>query len=156
MFARLSEALVPTYAGQLNVKLRLREDVVFIDALFRSVSKEHTDVVVEMKYFIRPTGIRMRVSEAVSSYIVNLVRQTRQHAAVWVGAGPRATLALLSASRALAALEERDFVLPEDVKTLAWNDLVEIWVNDDTFETFKTRPRSIEVLRVSVVGKVAA
>jgi len=42
-----------------------------------------------------------------------------QHAAVWVGAGPRATLALLSASRALAGLEERDFVLPEDVKTLA-------------------------------------
>ena len=61
----------------------------------------------------------MRVSEAVSSYIVNLVRQTRQHAAIWVGAGPRATLALLSASRALAALEQRDFVLPEDVKTLA-------------------------------------
>ena len=61
----------------------------------------------------------VRVSEAVSGYIVNLVRQTRQHAAVWIGAGPRATLALLSASQALAALEERDFVLPEDVKALA-------------------------------------
>ena len=62
---------------------------------------------------------RVRVSEAMSNYIVSLVRQTRQHAAVWVGAGPRATLALLSASRALAAFDERDFVLPEDVKTLA-------------------------------------
>jgi MoxR-like ATPase len=61
----------------------------------------------------------VRVSDAVSSYVVNLVRQTRQHPAVWVGAGPRATLALVSAARALAALEERDFVLPEDVKTLA-------------------------------------
>jgi len=61
----------------------------------------------------------VRVSEAVSTYIVNLVRQTRQHPAVWVGAGPRATLALIAASKALAALEERDFVLPEDVKTLA-------------------------------------
>src|SRR5882724_10446485 len=68
---------------------------------------------------LRAATERVRVSEAVSSYIVNLVRQTRQHAAVWVGAGPRATLALLSASRALAGLEERDFVLPEDVKTLA-------------------------------------
>ena len=68
---------------------------------------------------LRATTARVRVSEAVSNYIVNLVRQMRQHAAVWVGAGPRATLALLSASRALAALEERDFVLPEDVKTLA-------------------------------------
>jgi MoxR-like ATPase len=68
---------------------------------------------------LRAATARVRVSEAVGNYIVNLVRQTRQHAAVWVGAGPRGTLALLSASQALAVLEERDFVLPEDVKTLA-------------------------------------
>lgn len=67
----------------------------------------------------RAAAARVRVSEPISNYIVALVRQTRQHAAVWVGAGPRATLALLAASRALATLEERDFVLPEDVKTLA-------------------------------------
>jgi MoxR-like ATPase len=68
---------------------------------------------------LRAATERVRVSEAISNYIVSVARQTRQHAAVWVGAGPRATLALLSASRALAALEERDFVLPEDVKMLA-------------------------------------
>ena len=68
---------------------------------------------------LRAVASQVRVSEAISSYIVNVARQTRQHASVWVGAGPRATLALLSASRALAALEEREFVLPEDVKTLA-------------------------------------
>ncbi len=68
---------------------------------------------------LRAATSQVRVSEAISSYIVNVARQTRQHASVWVGAGPRATLALLSASRALAALEERDFVLPEDVKALA-------------------------------------
>lgn len=68
---------------------------------------------------LRAATARVRVSEAISSYIVSVARQTRQHAAIWVGAGPRATLALLAASRALAALEERDFVLPEDVKTLA-------------------------------------
>ena len=68
---------------------------------------------------LRVATARVRVSDPISSYIVNVARQTRQHAAIWVGAGPRATLALLSAARALAALEERDFVLPEDVKTLA-------------------------------------
>ena len=68
---------------------------------------------------LRAATARVKVSDAISSYIVNVARQTRQHAAVWVGAGPRATLALLSAARALAALEERDFVLPEDVKALA-------------------------------------
>ena len=68
---------------------------------------------------LRAITANVRVSEAVSNYIVSLVRQTRQHAAVWIGGGPRATLALLMASRALAVLEQRDFVLPEDVKTLA-------------------------------------
>ena len=68
---------------------------------------------------LRAATERVRVSDAISSYIVSVARQTRQHPAIWVGAGPRATLALLSASRALAALDERDFVLPEDVKTLA-------------------------------------
>ena len=68
---------------------------------------------------LRAATTHVRVSDAISGYIVSLARQTRQHPAVWVGAGPRATLALLSASRALAALEERDFVVPEDVKTLA-------------------------------------
>jgi MoxR-like ATPase len=68
---------------------------------------------------LRATVAQVRVSDAISSYIVDVARQTRQHPAVWVGAGPRATLALLSATRALAALEERDFVVPEDVKALA-------------------------------------
>ena len=68
---------------------------------------------------LRAAAAQVRVSDVISSYIVSVARQTRQHPAVWVGAGPRATLALLSASRALAALEERDFVLPEDVKALA-------------------------------------
>lgn len=72
---------------------------------------------------LRAATAQVRVSEAVSGYVVNLVRQTREHPAVWVGAGPRATLALLTASRALAVLEERDFVLPEDIKTLAASTL---------------------------------
>jgi MoxR-like ATPase len=68
---------------------------------------------------LRAATAHVRVSDAISGYIVNLARQTRQHPAVWVGAGPRATLALLTASRALAVLGEGDFVAPEDVKTLA-------------------------------------
>lgn len=68
---------------------------------------------------LRAATAQVRVSEAISGYIVNLARQTRQHPAIWVGAGPRATLALLTSSRAQAALEERDFVVPEDIKTLA-------------------------------------
>ena len=57
--------------------------------------------------------------EEILAYLVDVVRATRQHESVLVGAGPRATQALLHASRALAALSGRDFVTPDDVKTMA-------------------------------------
>jgi MoxR-like ATPase len=52
-------------------------------------------------------------------YVVDLVRATRKHPSVLVGAGPRATQALLLATRASAALQGRDFVTPDDVKMMA-------------------------------------
>jgi MoxR-like ATPase len=52
-------------------------------------------------------------------YLVDVVRRTRTHESVLVGAGPRATQSLLLASRALAALDGRDFVTPDDVRTVA-------------------------------------
>src|SRR4051812_10431600 len=55
----------------------------------------------------------------LTAYIVDLVRATRQNESVLVGGGPRATQALLLASRALAVLEGRDFVTPDDIKTMA-------------------------------------
>ena len=57
--------------------------------------------------------------EELVSYMVDLVRRTRSHEAILSGAGPRATQALLLASRALAAVEHRDFVTPDDVRILA-------------------------------------
>ncbi len=53
------------------------------------------------------------------SYAVDIVRATRTHESVLVGAGPRATQGLLLAARALAALGDRDFVTPDDLKMLA-------------------------------------
>ncbi|MBW1796937.1 MAG: MoxR family ATPase [Deltaproteobacteria bacterium] len=60
----------------------------------------------------------LKVQEDLIGYIVDIVRQTRKHQSVLVGAGPRATQALLLASRALAAIEGRDFVTPEDIKSM--------------------------------------
>jgi MoxR-like ATPase len=60
----------------------------------------------------------IRVQEDLIGYIVDIVRQTRKHQSVLVGAGPRATQSLLLASRALAAIEGRDFVTPDDIKDM--------------------------------------
>ena len=53
------------------------------------------------------------------AYLVDLVRATRMHESVLVGAGPRATQSLIMAARAYAAMSGRDFVTPDDIKTMA-------------------------------------
>src|SRR5882757_3247822 len=57
--------------------------------------------------------------EELIAYLVDVVRATRQHESVLVGAGPRATQSLIMASRACAAIGGRDFVTPDDIKTMA-------------------------------------
>jgi len=59
------------------------------------------------------------IREELINYIVDIVRKTRKHQSVLVGAGPRATQALLLSGRALAAIEGRDFVTPDDIKSMA-------------------------------------
>jgi MoxR-like ATPase len=61
----------------------------------------------------------IRVKEELSAYIVDIVRQTRKHPSVLVGAGPRATQSLILAARTHAAIQGRDFITPDDIKTLA-------------------------------------
>ena len=61
----------------------------------------------------------VRVEPTIRGYILALVRATRGHEAVRLGASPRASLALYHAAQALAALRGRDYVLPDDAKHLA-------------------------------------
>ena len=60
------------------------------------------------------------VKQELVSYVVDIVRKTRSHQSVLVGAGPRATQALLLSSRSFAAITGRDFVTPDDIKTMAY------------------------------------
>jgi len=62
---------------------------------------------------------RVRVEPGVESYIVELVRATRQHNSIELGVSPRGTLALYRASQAYAAIHGRAYVIPDDVKRLA-------------------------------------
>ena len=61
----------------------------------------------------------VHVAESVGRYIVALVAATRENPSVEVGASPRGTLALMKLSRVRAALDGRDFVVPDDVKAVA-------------------------------------
>ena len=57
--------------------------------------------------------------EEILQYAVALVRATREHPAISVGASPRAALWMVRGAKAIAAIEGRDFVLPEDVQAVS-------------------------------------
>jgi len=57
--------------------------------------------------------------DELTAYLVDIVRATRQHESVLVGAGPRATQSLMMAARAYAAISGQDFVTPDDIKAMA-------------------------------------
>jgi MoxR-like ATPase len=84
---------------------------------------------------------RVHVAESVRGYCVDLVAATRESRSTAVGASPRGSLALLKLSRAKAALAGRDFVLPDDVKSVAVAALAhrlvlrpELWVQEVSAE----------------------
>jgi MoxR-like ATPase len=73
------------------------------------------DAILEMQSKVR----EIRVEDSVRNYIVNVCRSTRSHPDIELGASPRATMALYRTCQAYAAINGREFVLPDDVKVLA-------------------------------------
>jgi len=71
--------------------------------------------LVELRHCLNDVLIR----EELVTYLVDVVRRTRSHESILVGAGPRATQSLLLASRAYAAISGRDFVTPDDIRAMA-------------------------------------
>ena len=61
----------------------------------------------------------LRMEPGVQRYVVDIVRRTRDHAALHYGASPRAAVALLLCSKALSAIRGRDFSTPDDVRDIA-------------------------------------
>jgi MoxR-like ATPase len=76
-------------------------------------------ITPEMLTKLREALEDILVKDELSAYIVDVVRRTRQHSSVLVGAGPRATQALILAARTYAAINGRDFITPDDIKTMA-------------------------------------
>jgi MoxR-like ATPase len=96
----------------------------------RTMTKDAPETLLAqgaVRAVIRPedlAGLREQLGAIVmrddlTGYLVDIVRATRQHESVLVGAGPRATQSLIMASRAYAAMSGRDFVTPDDIKAMA-------------------------------------
>ncbi|HMG67991.1 MAG TPA: hypothetical protein VK588_09900, partial [Chitinophagaceae bacterium] len=55
------------------------------------------------------------IEEKLLQFIARFIQQTRNHKSIYLGASPRASLAVMNASKAIAAINGRDFVTPEDI-----------------------------------------
>ena len=68
---------------------------------------------------MRESVEQVEVAPDLLDYVVALIQATRHHAQIQVGASPRGGLALVQLARAQALLRQRDYVIPDDVKTIA-------------------------------------
>jgi MoxR-like ATPase len=75
--------------------------------------------VLELQEAVR----QIYIDPLIKQYIVTLVNATREHESVYLGASPRGSLALMRTTQAIAMLDGRDFVQPDDVKMLAYPTL---------------------------------
>jgi MoxR-like ATPase len=100
----------PDAAAELAM-LHNREQVSPLDQIEPAVSREQLQEMIE-------TARSVYVSRAVEQYVVNIAQATRVDPEVRLGVSPRATLHLVRAAKVAAALEGREFVLPDDIDAL--------------------------------------
>ena len=124
---RLPEAQLDRFIFKLNVGYPTAVDEV-------GILKGHhgrrtlTEAVNELKPVINADQLaqlrekvrQVHVEDKLMEYIVSAVATTRSHPALFLGASPRASVALLNTCKALAALRGRDFITPDDVQELAY------------------------------------
>jgi MoxR-like ATPase len=117
----LPEAQLDRFLFKIKVDYPSEADEVII------VTKHHTHVGTLMSDMVQPVlsassiaSLRRLVSgihveEKLIRFIVSVVASTRQHKSIYLGASPRASIGILQSSKAIAAMNGRDFVVPEDI-----------------------------------------
>ncbi|WP_312636570.1 MoxR family ATPase [Oscillibacter sp.] len=99
----------PSYEQELRIMAMTEEEKAEVP-----VVADGADILA-----VRKASERVRVDDSLQNYIADLVTATRNHRCVSLGVSPRGSIALYRLSRARALYEERDYVLPDDIKFLA-------------------------------------
>jgi MoxR-like ATPase len=123
----LPEAQRDRFLFKINIDFPEQDDEVRMLDEYAAGRRLHDDMVAALQPVVsgeellqarRTIATGVKVEPHIIRYIQELVSRTRRDEAVQIGAGPRASLALLEASRATAALQGRDYITPDDVKSL--------------------------------------
>jgi len=115
--AQLDRFLLKTRLGYPDKQ----EEIAILERFQQADPLQKLTAVASPEEIIRLQANRRNIviSEPVREYIADLVRATRDHPAIQFGASPRGSLSLMRAGQALAALQHREYTLPDDIKSLA-------------------------------------
>ena len=123
---KLPEAQLDRFLMKINIDYPNLEEEKSILRRFRTGSK--TDLQKEVQKVMSPQLVKecrdlvesVFIEDHLLDYIAQIVTQTRTHGDLYLGASPRASLAILRSSKATAAINGRDFVTPEDIQYVAY------------------------------------
>jgi MoxR-like ATPase len=120
----LPEAQVDRFLCKLPIRYPAPEDEKRMLLTYNGPVEEPANVLSpEGVLRLQQLAAAVHVEEEVMDYVLELVQYTRRHRRVYLGASPRAALALMHAAKARALLRGRDYVLPDDIKDLGLNVL---------------------------------
>jgi MoxR-like ATPase len=123
---RLPEAQLDRFLFKINVGYpNLQQEILIIKNQHESRAEDKTEVVGKVITGQQLKNYQQLVKEIIveahlMEYIAKIIVNTRENQFLYLGASPRASLALLTASKAFAALRGRDFVTPEDIKEASY------------------------------------
>ncbi|MFN8241612.1 MAG: MoxR family ATPase [Bacteroidales bacterium] len=123
---RLPEAQLDRFIFKIDVRYpTLEEEVTIIRNAHERKELLEIDQVEPMlnaeKIIMLQKKIKhVHIEEPLMKYIAEIITRTRNHPALYLGASPRASINALAASKAMAALNGRNFVIPEDIKTVLY------------------------------------
>lgn len=122
---RLPEAQLDRFLFKIEVPYPNEEEELQILSKFNAMGNSRAlDIVTQMLSGAQINTLRQQVKEIIIeekllAFIAKLVNQTRNNKSIYLGASPRASLSIMNASKAMAAMQGRDFVTPDDIIAMA-------------------------------------
>jgi MoxR-like ATPase len=142
----LPEAQLDRFLMRITLGYPAKEDEMIIldrQQYIHPIEEISQVVTVEELLQAQEEVKKVYVDSLIREYIVSICAATRSHPEVYLGASPRGSLALFKTSQALAALEGRDYVIPDDIKALADATLAHRLIISPSARLKNVNPRSV-------------
>jgi len=130
------ETTYPSTKGFIKIMCKIDE--------IEERSRELKPMISREELFLHMNNVRnVRVDESIYEYVASIVEATRTHPAVRLGGSPRAGISMIKLAKALAYIEGRNYVIPDDIKRVARPVLIHRIIIKPEYEVEGVRPENI-------------